>query len=91
MTVKTSVSLRDEHYAFAEELVKRGSFNSVSAVIQYGLEQMREEDRAAREEREAFVAMLKERAAGPFLSSEEFDVQMEKMFAETRREYGLED
>ncbi len=90
MTVKTSVSLRDDHHAFAEDLVRRGLFNSVSAVIQFGLEKMREEDRAARAEREAFVAMLRERAAGPFLTSEEFDVEMEKMFAETHREFGLE-
>jgi antitoxin ParD1/3/4 len=88
MTVKTSVSLRDDHYAFAEELVRRGQFNSVSAVIQYGLEQMRAEEQARRDEREAFVAMLKERAAGPFLSSEEFWSLVEKDMAEYRREVG---
>jgi antitoxin ParD1/3/4 len=91
MTVKTSVSLRDDHHAFAEELVKRGRFNSVSAVIQYGLEKMREEEAAAREEREAFVNMLKERAAGPFLSEEEFDSRLDRMFAEKARAWHLED
>lgn len=91
MTVKTSVSLRDEHYAFAEELVRRGRFNSVSAVIQFGLERMREEDETARKEREAFVAMLKERAAGPFLSEEEFDARLDRMFAEKARAWHVED
>lgn len=90
MTVKTSVSMRDDHHAFAEDLVRRGRFASVSAVVQFGLERMREEEQAVREEREALVEMLKERAAGPFLSSQEFDVEMERMFAEMRREYGLE-
>jgi antitoxin ParD1/3/4 len=91
MTVKTSVSLRDDHYAFAEELVRRGRFNSVSAVIQYGLEQMREEDRAAREEREAFVKMLKERAAGPFIPLSQFMSGLDEFLAEERRADGLDD
>jgi antitoxin ParD1/3/4 len=38
MTVKPSVSLSDDQHAFAKDLVERGKFLSISAVLQHGLE-----------------------------------------------------
>ncbi|WP_423210693.1 ribbon-helix-helix domain-containing protein [Paracoccus yeei] len=38
MTVKSSISLSDEHHAFARAQVQDGRFSSVSAVVQHGLD-----------------------------------------------------
>ena len=42
MTVKSSISLSDEHHAFARAQVQDGRFASVSAVVQHGLDLLRQ-------------------------------------------------
>lgn len=71
MTVKSSISLSDEHHAFARAQVQDGRFASVSAVVQHGLDLLREKTEDERLERTALRALLEERQQGPFVSLEE--------------------
>jgi antitoxin ParD1/3/4 len=71
MTVKSSISLRDEHYAFAAALVKTGRFASISAVVQQGLDLLRRREDDARLDRDALRALLQERASGPLVSADD--------------------
>ncbi len=68
MTVKTSVSLTDSQEAFARELVERGRYPSLSAVLQHGLELLRSERELEEAELAALRALLKSRRAGEFIS-----------------------
>lgn len=71
MTVKSSISLSDEHHAFARAQVQDGRFASVSAVVQHGLDLLRRKAEDDRLERAALKALLEERLSGPFISAEE--------------------
>lgn len=71
MTVKSSVSLSDEHHAFARAQVSDGRFASVSAVIQHGLDLLRQNVEDEMTERAALKALLVERAHGDFVSADE--------------------
>lgn len=68
MTVKTSVSLTDSQEAFARELVKKGQFPSLSAVLQHGLELLRSEKELEEAELAALRALLKTRRSGAFVT-----------------------
>lgn len=70
MTVKSSISLRDDQHAFAKGLVEDGRFTSVSAVIQQSLDLLRQQEEDARLERTALRQLLRQRADGPFLSAD---------------------
>ena len=68
MTVKTSVSLTDSQEAFARELVEKGRFPSLSAVLQHGLELLRSEKELEEAELAALRALLKSRRSGEFVT-----------------------
>ena len=57
MTVKSSISLSDEHHAFARAQVQDGRFSSVSAVVQHGLDLLRQKAEDERLERAALRAL----------------------------------
>ena len=76
MTVKPTVSLTDHGHAFARSLVDGGRFASLSAVIQYGLKLVEDEEQAHQARIDAIRADLEKRAAGPFLTTEEMDAQL---------------
>jgi antitoxin ParD1/3/4 len=71
MTVKSSISLRDEQHAFASELVKTGRFASISAVVQQGLDLLRRQEDDASLDRDALRALLQERSRGPFVTADD--------------------
>ncbi|KFI28382.1 hypothetical protein CN97_19110 [Haematobacter massiliensis] len=71
MTVKSSISLSDEHHAFARAQVQHGRFASVSAVVQHGLDLLRQKAEDERLERAALRALLEERQQGIFVSADE--------------------
>lgn len=71
MTIKSSISLRDDLHAFAKALVDDGRYPSVSAVVQQGLDLLRQQDADARADRAALQTLLAERATGPFVSGAE--------------------
>lgn len=89
MTVKTSVSISDQQETFARRLVEEGRFSSLSAVVQRGLELVREETELKEAELAALRALILERQAGEFLNSEESHRQIEEMLAAKRAFYGL--
>ena len=76
MTVKSSVSLTDSQAAFARSLVEEGRYPSVSAVLQQGLEMLRD-DRAAKEaEIEGLRNLMRTRADTAFIDADELDVRV---------------
>ena len=85
MTAKTSISLTDAQEAYARDLVARGRYASLSAVLQHGLELLR----ARREEEEADIAglrmLIEERRRGRFVSMKEGRKQTEQMIATARK------
>lgn len=89
MTVKTSVSISKQQDAFARSLVKDGRFSSVSAVVQHGLELLRERTEASDAELEALRGLIAERRAGEFLNRDESDRQIDELIATKKASYGL--
>jgi antitoxin ParD1/3/4 len=89
MVVKTSVSISEQQDAFARKLVEDGRFSSVSAVIQHGLELLREEIELKEAEIEALRALIAERRAGEFVSLEEGRERTKAVMAAKRARYGL--
>ena len=89
MTVKASVSLSPQQAEFARKLVEDGHFPSLAAVVERGLDLVREETEMREEDQEALRALLLRRMEGPFLSDEESWVQIEEMIARKKVEYGL--
>lgn len=77
MTIKSSISLRDDQHAFAKSLVEGGRFPSVSAVVQQGLDLLRQQDADAQADRAALRALLAERAAGPFITGDDLRARVE--------------
>lgn len=70
MTIKSSISLRDDQHAFARSLVEQGRFPSVSAVVQHGLDLLREQAADAEADRVALRTLLTERNAGHFVTAD---------------------
>ncbi len=69
MTVKSSISLTDSQNAYARELVEQGKYPSVSAVLQQGLELLRQKSEAESLETEALRQIVTERREGEFIAS----------------------
>ena len=67
MTAKTSISLTDAQESYARNLVERGRYSSLSAVLQHGLELLRAEREAEEAETAALRALLEERRRGAFV------------------------
>ncbi|MDD9992722.1 MAG: type II toxin-antitoxin system ParD family antitoxin [Rhodospirillales bacterium] len=89
MTVKSSVSLTDEQHAFARALVEAGRYASVSAVLQQGVDLLRQRMDAEEVETAALRALLAHRREGAFVSAEEMDARLKAMIADKRRAHGL--
>ena len=90
MTVKPSISLTDEQFSFAKSLVDAGRYSSLSAVLQQGVDLLRQREDQEMGDTLALKAILEERMKGPFISLEEMDRRMELRIATMRREYGLQ-
>jgi antitoxin ParD1/3/4 len=91
VTVKSSISLTDDQHSFARTLVDSGRFPSVSAVLQQGIELLRErlEDEAL--ERAALAEILGKRRSGSFLSATSMDSRLSRLIARKRRAHALRD
>lgn len=90
MTVKSSISLSDEHHAFARAQVQDGRFASVSAVVQHGLDLLRQKSEDERLERAALTALLEARVGGPFVSADEMRQRIGAMAAARHRDAAAE-
>ena len=89
MTVKSSISLTDEQHAFARALVETGRYSSLSAVLQQGVDLLRQRTDAEALEIAALRELVSRREKGEFISPDEMDVRLERMIAEKRRAHGL--
>ena len=90
MTVKASISLTDQQDAFARGLVAEGRYPSLSAVIQQGLELLREDTEARVSETAALRALLSERRAGAFLGETAARQRTEAMLKRKQASLGLD-
>jgi antitoxin ParD1/3/4 len=89
MAVKASVSISKQQDMFARRLVEDGRYASLSAVVQRGLELLREETELKEAEIEALRVLIAERRAGEFVSAEEGRQRTKAMLAAKRARYGL--
>ncbi len=90
MTVKASISLTDQQDAFARGLVAEGRYPSLSAVIQQGLELLREDTEARVSETEALRTLLSERRTGTFLGETAARQRTEAMLKRKQASLGLD-
>ena len=89
MTVKSSISITDEQHAFAKALVDTGRYASVSAVMQQGINLLRQRLDVEDLERRALYEVLSRRRTGEFVGAEEMDDRLSRMIAEKRRAHGV--
>jgi antitoxin ParD1/3/4 len=87
MSVKASISLTEAQEAFARELVAEGYYPSLSAVLQQGLELLRQQTEAREVENEALRTLLEERRQGGFVGLREGRQRTRAMLA--RKNGGL--
>jgi antitoxin ParD1/3/4 len=90
MTVKSSISLTDEQYSFVRELVEAGRYSSVSAVLQQGIDLLRQRMQDEDLQRAALKALLNQRSAGVFVSGAEMDKSIARMISEKRRAHAVQ-
>lgn len=90
MAVKSSISLSDQQDAFARSLVEEGRFSSVSAVIQNGLDLLRQRTEAEEVETAALKALLQARSQGDFLSASDMERRVAAMMDKKRRNARVE-
>ena len=88
VTVKSSISLTDEQHAFARTLVEAGRHSSLSAVLQQGIDLLRQRMHAEEAETAALRDLLSRRSSGRFVSAQEMDKRPDAMIAEKRRAHG---
>ena len=89
MTVKSSISLTDEQHAFARALVEAGRYSSVSAVLQQGVDLLRQRMDAEELETAALRELLSRRRLGEFIGAERMDARLAGLIAGKRRAHGL--
>ena len=91
MSGKPSVSLSQEQHDFARALVEQGRYGSVNAVVQQGIELLRQRETTESTEAQALKALLTYRRAGVFVTGEQMDARIAEMAAAARRLHGLSD
>ena len=89
MSVKASISLTEPQDAFARDLVGQGRFPSLSAVLQQGLELLREQTEAKALETEALRTLIQERRSGQFVHMDKSRVRTRAMLAAKKTAHGL--
>ena len=89
MSVKASISLTNAQELFARGLVADGRFSSLSAVVQQGLELLRQQTEERAAETEALRALLIERRGGAFVEITEGRDRTNAMLAAKRSDHGL--
>ena len=90
MTVKSSISLTDEQHSFARELVDAGRYSSVSAVLQQGIDLLRQRVQDDDLQRAALKALLDQRSAGALVSGAQMDKTIVRMITEKRRAHAVQ-
>ena len=91
MTVKSSISLTDQQDAFVRELVRQGRYSSVSAVVQQGLDLLRQQTEAQEAETEALRTLVAQRRAGTVVLADQMQDRITRMLDRKRRAYDVAD
>lgn len=89
--MKSSVSLTDEQYAFAKDLVQAGRYSSVSAVLQRGVDMLRHKLETEETETEALKLLLSKRSEGVFITGTQMDARLREMIERKRRAHAVLD
>ena len=89
MAVKSLVSLSDEQHAFARALVEAGRYASLSAVLQRGVDLLRQRMETEESETAALRTLLLRRREGEFVDAERMDARLAGTIADKRRVHGL--
>ncbi len=89
MTVKSSISLTDSQDAFVRELVEQGRYSSVSAVLQQGLELLRQRTDSEALEVAALREVLAARREGEFVSGATMTGRITDIANRKRRAHGV--
>ncbi|MBO9655474.1 MAG: type II toxin-antitoxin system ParD family antitoxin [Agrobacterium tumefaciens] len=89
MSVKASVSISDQQDSFARRLVEEGRYASLSAVVQRGLDLLRQETEVKDAELAALRGLLAERDKGEFVSLNDGKDRTAAMIAARKASYGL--
>ena len=84
MTVKASISLTDYQDAYARDLVAKGQYPSLSAVMQRGLDLLRHETETREVELQALRTLIDARSSGPVVSLDDGFATVDSMIAERR-------
>ena len=79
MTVKSSISLTDEQHAFAKALVDAGRYATLSAVLQQGVDLLRQRMDAEETEVAALRELLSQRRNGEFLTAQRMDERLARL------------
>jgi antitoxin ParD1/3/4 len=86
MSVKSSISLTDQQDAFARNLIEQGRYSSLSAVLQNGLDLLRQKTEAEESETAALKTLLSERQEGSFVTGEEMQSRLADMIDGKRQD-----
>ena len=90
MTVKSSISLSDAQFAFAKAMVESGQYPSVSAVLQQGVEILRQRQEDAQLERQALRRLLSARHEAEPIPASAFDDRLDAMLAARQKGHDLD-
>lgn len=89
MSVKASISLSETQNAFARALVADGRYASVSAVLQQGLDMLRQRTEVEAVRIEGLKTLLAERRNGAFVDMDEGRARTQAMIGAARADRGL--
>lgn len=84
MSVKSSISLTKPQDRFARSLVETGQYSSLSAVLQQGLELLRQKREAEELEIAALRELINRRAEGPVISDHDMRSRLDHMVTQKR-------
>ncbi len=87
MTAKSSISLTDAQYDFARAMVESGRYPSISAVLQQGVELLRQKLDQDEAETAALRELLARRRDGLFIDGAEMDKRIDAMVSHKRRHH----
>ena len=82
--------MTDEQHSFARELVEAGRYSGVSAVLQQGIDLLRQRRQDQDLERAALKALLDQRAAGSFVTGAQMGKSIARMIAHRRRAHAVQ-
>lgn len=91
MSESYSIQLTDHDTKLAFRLIENGQFADLTAIVQRGMELVREENEMQPADIDALKSVLHRRRKGKFISNAEGRRRTERMLARKKAEHGLSD